>query len=208
MNRRKLQGKLALLAYPSELDNDGELKPDFEDILDEAERMRVEVISPIFNNRFVTSMFESEFNVYCASREDAKSVVDQAIQMGYKNVYTFVPKVQDPSDAKCSINDPVYPLAVLISERELSKLTNEDHFYNLIADLVEACQKHVTFKFQAYKHICISFNDEKIANIFKEKVQKLFNILNSEIKKLGLKFEFEIKPRGIDNWTVSIKVSA
>lgn len=208
MNRVQLQEKIASLIYPSELNENGELRPDFESILDTSEKMRVDVISPVFNHRRVTSLFNSEFVVYCSDRKDAKIVQMQAISMGYKNTYTFVPKVRDPNNSKGSIDDPENPFAVFICDKEVSKLTNDKHFYDLISDLIEVCQERITYTYIAYKHICISFSDEKLAAIFSEKAQKLFTTFKSELDNLGLRFELETIPRGIDHWTVSIKVNA
>ncbi|EGR0524971.1 hypothetical protein BC355_08895 [Vibrio cholerae] len=208
MNRGQLQEKIASLIYPSELNENGELKPDFESILDASEKMRVDVISPVFNHRLVTSLFDNEFVVYCSDREDAKNVQMQAISMGYKNTYTFVPKVRDPNNSEGSIDDPEHPFAVFICDKEISKLTNDSHFYNLISDFIEVCQERITYIYIAYKHICISFGDEKLATIFSEKVQTLFTTFKSELDNVGLSFELETIPRGIDHWTVSIKINA
>lgn len=172
------------------------------------EAARTEFLQNVFGKK-VFSLFASSFVVYCDSWADRCTVVKQVAEMGFKNIQTYSPKIDDGKGG--SMPDPVSKFAVDINLSESLIFGNHtEKFMAFFKDFIEVVSNEVIYTYAYNADYRLTFSDMGVASLLTSKLNKYFDQMiahGASVGKLPPKIKVQMKAANLDAWTVSISMA-
>lgn len=178
------------------------------DFSDLQETARTEFLQNVFGKK-VFSLFASSFTVFCNSWADRCDVVKQVSAMGFKNIQTYEPKVDDGKGG--SMPDPESKFAVDVNLSE--SLIFGDHtekFMAFFKDFIAVVKGEVIYTYAYNADYRLTFSNMGVASLLASKLNKYLDQMIAHgvsAGKLPPKIKVQMKESNLDAWTVSISMA-
>lgn len=175
----------------------------------EAQKKSADYLQGIFGNTPV-AFCSAEFWIMTKTQEQAIEAKNKALELGFVNVSTIVPKVQDPKDRLKSINDPNHDFAVQVNNSESLIFGIGQKHLDIYKDSINVIKKHIIFTYAYNGHIKLTLNDKKAAEIFTNHMMQCKLLVDESMdNKTSDTYSIDVKMEedALDSWDVSIHVT-
>ncbi|WP_063664261.1 hypothetical protein [Aliivibrio fischeri] len=201
VSRTEIINKLSDVYWGSK-SNNLNTKKDIDLFEEWAEKECSTYLHKIFGNT-VISLGSDEFWIQTQTAEQASKAKAKALEIGFRNVTTFIPKIADPNDKLKTINDPNHAFAVRISQSESLIFGLGQNHLDIYKESINTIKKHVIYTYAHDGRIKLTLNDKKAADIFKSHMDELKKLANdNSLNKFTI--DVKIQENTLDSWDVSV----